>query len=300
MNAKDEAKYTMYRGIEQHFDTNTTTVSTIAALLTAFNAFKTVIAGIVSTEQLTNVNLSGITIEKSNSKLTLAQTGADVAAILAAYASATGNSPLEAEVNYTVTKLKRLRDEQIAPVCQIIHDRVVEHQAALTDYGITDEKIGELRRAIGDYNSKNLNPRAAVSSRKTQTARRRELFQQGDTILKKQIDKLIKNFRLTEPDFHNTYFNLREIHETSTTTTQLKGRIIVQPDGTPIKGAIISIVELEKTTKSDSSGEYLFKPIANGKFKVKITAEGYQSFEDDELEIKLGNINHLDVSLWRI
>ncbi len=297
MNAKDEAKFSMFRGLEQHFDANPSIVSTIAALVTAVAAFKAIIAAIINAEQLTSVSLAGITVEKSNSKLTLAQLAADIAAIIVAYAVATNNPTLEAEVSYPITKLKRLRDEQLAPVCQIIHARALENKDALVDYGITTAKIAELQTAIADYAAKTPNPRTALGNRKTQSAGRRELFKQGDAILKKQIDNLIKNFRATEPEFHETYFNLREIPDAPTTNTQLKGTITDSADNQPIKSATVTIVELNKSTTTNSTGKYSFKPVEHGKYTVTVTKEGYQPFENDEIEVKLGDIKHLDVSL---
>jgi hypothetical protein len=297
MNAKEEAKLTMFRGFEQHLDTNSGIVSTITALAPASNAFKDFIAGIVNAEQLTNVNLTGITVDKGNAKQDLYQIAADSAALIAAYASTVGNPTLEAEVNYTVTKLKRLRDEQLAPVCQIIHDRAVENKAVLKDYSITDAKIAELQTEITGYTVKTPNPRTAVGNRKTQTAQRRELFRQGDAILKKQINKLIKNFRTTQPDFHNTYFNLREIPDALTTVTQLKGTITDSADAKPIKGATVRIVELNKATVTNSIGNYSFKPVEHGNYTVTVAKEGYQPFETDEIDVKLGDIKHLNVVL---
>jgi hypothetical protein len=299
MNAKDQAKFTMFKSLEQHFDANADIVSTIAALAAAVTAFKAIITAIIGAEQLTNVNLTGIAVDKSTAKLTLAQTAADIAAVIGAFAAATGNGTLEAEVKYTFNKLKRMRDEQLAPVCQIIHDRAVENETALADYGITTAKITGLQRAITDYAAKTPNTRTAVGNRKTQTAQRQELFRQGTTILKKQIDNLIKNFRITEPNFHETYFNLREIKDPSKTTTTLKGIITDRADGKPIKNALITIVQLAKTAKTDSTGEYSIKPVEHGKYTVIVTAEGYQTFESDEVEVKLGDIKHLDVSLMK-
>lgn len=297
MNAKDEAKLTMFRGIEQHLDTNSGITSTIAALSVAVTAFKTAIAAIINTEQLTNINLTGITIDKSNSKQALCQLAADIAGLITAYAAAVGNPTLEAEVNYTVTKLKRLRDEQLAPACRTIYDRAVEHKTALADYGLTDAKTAQLQAAIADYIAKTPKPRTALGNRKTQAAQRRQLFRQGDAILKKQLDKLVKNFRVTESDFHDTYFNLREIPDAPTTNTQLKGTITDSADNQPIKGTTVTIVELNKTTKTDSTGKYSFKPVEHGKYTVTVTKEGYQPFENYEIEVKLGDIRHLDVSL---
>ena len=297
MNAKDEAKFTMFRGIEQHLEINSSIVAAIPALQTAFNTFKEVIAAIANTEQLTTVNLSGIAVDKSNAKLTLAQIAADIAALIAAYAAATGNPTLEAEVAYPVYKLKRTRDEQLAPVCQVIHDRAVEHKTALIDYGLKEATTAALQAAITDYAAKTPNPRTAVGNRKTQTAQRRELFRRGDEILKKQLDKLVQTLRTAEPDFHATYFNLREIPDTSTTVTQLKGTITDAATGLPIKGATITIVELGRSAVSNSLGKYHFKPVHHGDYTLKAVKEGYDPFEIDEIQVKMGDIKHLDMSL---
>lgn len=297
MNAKDEAKFTMFRGIEQLLETYSSIVAAIPALQTAFNSFKEIIAAIANAEQLTNVNLSGITVDKVNAKQTLCQTAADIAGIITAYASASGNPTLEAEADYSVTKLKRLRDEQLAPVCQIIHDRAVEHQTALVDYGIKPPTIAALQTAINDYSAKTPNPRTALSNRKTQNAQRTELFRRGDAILKKQIDKLVQTLRTTEPEVHANYFNLREIPDTPTTVTQLKGTITDAADNKPIKGVTVMIVELGRSAVTNSLGNYHFKPVLHGKYTIKAVKEGYQPFEKDEIQVKMGDIRHLDMSL---
>ncbi len=62
---------------------------------------------------------------------------------------------------------------------------------------------------------------------------------------------------------------------------------------------MITVVEPGKTAKTDSAGEYSIKPIVHGKFTIKVTKEGYQDFEADEIEIKMGDMRHLDVRLVR-
>ncbi|MGC2238144.1 MAG: carboxypeptidase-like regulatory domain-containing protein [Pyrinomonadaceae bacterium] len=111
------------------------------------------------------------------------------------------------------------------------------------------------------------------------------------------MDKLVVAFRKTPPDFYNTYFKFREISDPHTTTTQLKGFVTKASDETPIKNASVTIVEAAKTAKTKSTGEYSFKPISNGKYTVRVTAEGFADFEVDEVEVKLGEVNHLDVKL---
>lgn len=287
----------MAKGVEQHLDTNSAITAAVPALVTAVSEFKAIIAGIVSTAQLKDVNLAGIAVDKTVSKQTLAQKTADIAGFIYAFAAATGNNTLQQEVNYNLSKLLKTRDEQLAPRCQIIHDKGIEFKAELTDYGITAPTLADLQSAINSYTAASPKTRTAISTRKTLKSNLAEQFQQLDAVLKKQIDKLINNFRASHTNFVKTYESNRIIPDPPTTTTQLKGVVTNSADGTPIKGATVTIVELGKIAKTDSAGKYQFKPAIPGNYIIRVTATGFQDFEDDEVEIKMGAVNSLDVKL---
>ncbi|HQU86846.1 MAG TPA: carboxypeptidase-like regulatory domain-containing protein [Pyrinomonadaceae bacterium] len=297
MNAKQEAKFTMYRTSEQILDANSALTATITALATAIAAFKAIIAQIGETDELVGANLTGIAADKENSKQFLAQFASDIAAIIKAYASATKNQILKAEINFPVTKLTRLRDESLTTACRLIHTRTVENAAELKDFGITNSKITELDTAINEYTAKTQNPRTAVVKRSTQTANLVQLFKQADEILKDQIDGLMKNFRTSNPDIYNDYTNAREIVDAHTTVTQLKGTVMDATDEKPIKGAVVTIVELGISKTTNLNGEYSFKPAENGTFTLKIEKEGYAPYQKEELNIKTGHVNHWHASL---
>ena len=142
-----------------------------------------------------------------------------------------------------------------------------------------------------------LKPRSAKDQKATLTVNRDELFAQMDDILINQMDFLVKNFEQTHPDFVRKYRQARKIKDAAHTKTQLKGVVTNKADGQPIKGATITIVELGISTKTRANGEYHFKPIDHGEFTVKVTATGFQDFEKDEVKIKMGEVNKLDIRL---
>jgi hypothetical protein len=49
--------------------------------------------------------------------------------------------------------------------------------------------------------------------------------------------------------------------------------------------------------QSNKAGEYSFKPLANGTYTRRVTAAGFNDFEAEAVEVKLGAVNHLDVGL---
>jgi Carboxypeptidase regulatory-like domain len=297
MNAQSEAKLTMYQSVEDHCDDNSDIISANIAFQTAFTNFKTKVATIVNTAQQADLALTGFAAGKKTTKQELCGMTADIAAIIYAFADATGNDELKGEVNYSLTDLLRLKDSLLAPRCQNIHDKGFENKEALKDYGITAAILTTLQTVIDTYTETIPKPRTAVSSRKTLNSNLKQFFKETDAILENQMDKLVVTFKTTNPDFVKTYFSVRQIISPATTTTQLKGIITNKSDQTPIKDATVTIVELETTQKTKSSGEYLFKPIPNGTYTIRVTKEGFQTFEKDEIKVKLGQIRHLDVEL---
>jgi hypothetical protein len=214
-----------------------------------------------------------------------------------AYASEISNNTLKQEVNFTFAKLKRLRDTDIVPVCRMIAERAAENSGVLKDYGITADLLTDFQEAIDNYSTALPKPTTALGKRKTRKEMLKQFFREIDEILNERMDNLMGKFRTANPEFYASYFNLREFKDPSTTVTQLKGIVTDKSDDKPIKGAVITIVELAKTAKTDSAGEYSLKPIDHGNFTVRIEKEGYAPFENDEFEIKMGDIKHLDVEL---
>ena len=299
MNAQQQAKLTMSRTTEQILDDNASIIAAVPALVSLIVLVKSVIASILTATQLADVNLTGIAADKGNAKNHLAFTASDFADIIGSFASATKNATLKQEVNYSYSKLWRMRDEALAPVCRIIHDRAAENLDALRDYGITPQKLSAFDAAINDYVAKTPKTRTAIVNRRTQNANLRALFNQLDDILKNQMDGLMKNFRTSHPDFYNAYLAAREVIDPHTTVTQLKGSVIDASDEKPIKGATVTIVELNKLKTTNLNGEYSFKPAENGTFTLKIEKEGYAPYQKEELEIKTGHIIHWHASLVR-
>jgi hypothetical protein len=183
MNARQEAKLNMYRAVEAQIDSNPTVVSAVPAFQNAFNKLKAKIVEIIGTTQQKDVPLSGIAVTKNNSKKTLCQNASEIAGVIYAYASETGDEKLKAEANYSMSKLLKTRDDQLAPRCQNIHDKGAALLADLTDYPITAAALTDLQTAIDNYSTSTAKPRTATSHRKMLRDNLVILFRETDAIL---------------------------------------------------------------------------------------------------------------------
>jgi hypothetical protein len=297
MNAKQNAKFKMYRAIEQHCEENKDIFKNLVALNNAFTNFKAKIVELETTSQQKNVVLTGIAKDKSNARLDLAQKANDLAGEIFAFASVTGNQTLKQEVKVSLTKILQTSEEQFVSRCRNIHARGTENLVALADYGVTQQNLTNLQTAIDSYVANAPKTRTAKSNRKTLTANLTQLFKDADTILKEQMDKLVVTFRSTNADFVNNYEANRIIIDPSKTTTQLKGKVTNKANGTAIKDVSVTVVEPNITVKTDSKGEYSIKPITVGKYTIKFNAIGFDEKVIDEFEAKLGIVGVLNVGL---
>lgn len=297
MNTKQEAKLKMYRATEKHCDDNSSIVSSVPAFQTALTKFKEKISDIFSTTQKKEVALTGITADKNSAKQTLCQLAADVAGMISAFAAMNNNQVLKAEVNFSITKLSKSREDQLTIYCQTIHDKGLANLASIRDYGVTQDVLTDLQNAINEFSEDTPKTRTATSQRKTLGSNLEQLFKEADYILKEQMDKLVVAFRASHPNFVATYQTTRIIIDPSKTTTQLRGKITDQTTNLPVKNALVEVIEAQITVKSNSKGDYLVKPLPSGTYTLRISATNYPTKEIDEVVAKLGEINILNVKI---
>lgn len=300
MNAEQQAKLNMYDSVENVCQENAATVAAINAFKTALDEFKDKIDTIREVAQQKDVTTTGATADKKARKENLSRVASAVAGAIYAYAATTANNTLKQEVNFSAYALLRTKDAMLAPRCRNIHDLGAANLAALADYGVTAATLTELQTAIDAFAESVSKPRAAISARAAKTATLPQLFDEADAILTERMDTLIEMFAVTNPDFVATYHSARKILDAPTTTTQLKGTVTNQTTGAPVPDALVTLTEAAQTTQTDPNGEYLIKPLANGKYTVTVTKPGFNDFKKIDVEVKLGQVNNLDVQLVEI
>lgn len=306
MDARQDAKLSMYRGLAAFCDANTAIISINVAFIMALNDFKANIAAITAAAQQEATVITGIAMDKNQARQTVCNQTTAIAAMIYAYAATVGNNTLKMEVDFPVTALMRLREDQLAPRCQNVHDAGEANLAALADYGVTAVNLADLQTAIDNYSAIINKPRTAIIDRKMQGAAIDQLFEANDSILKDRMDKIVFFFNTANPEFVHTYEAMRRVVKPPTTVTQLRGKITDATTKTPIKNATVTATPnpaeppapdpIPYTTISDQLGEYSIKPIHNGDYTLNVTALGYPNFQAD-LEILMGEFNDFDVEL---
>lgn len=297
MNSTQEAKLNMYHAVISHCDANTVIVATVPAFATVLTALKAKVSSIDSTVQLEAQVISGVATDKKTLRFTLAQQATDIAAVVFSYAASIGNNTLKEEVDYSNTELKRLKDDDLAPVCRNIHDAANDNLLALAPYGITAGMLSSFDTMIDDYATAVPKPRNAASLRKTYAAALKTLFKESDSILKEQLDKTAVQFKATDLGFYNTYKNNRIIIDAPNSPTQVQGEVTDINNGNELSNVLVEVVGFAYTTNTDSDGEYSVKIPVPDTYSLKFSKTGYQTKTIDNVVLKLGQTTSLDVEL---
>lgn len=297
MTSRQEAKLNMYHAVITHCDANAGIIAGVTAFTSSLATFKLKVTGIDDTAQLEAEIISGIATDKKVLRTTLSQQAADIAALVFAYAKSTSNNTLAEAVDYSKSELGGLRDDELAPAAQNIHDAANTNLVALAPYGITAPTLTAFQTMITSYTDAVPKPRNAAAQKKTYSATLVTLFEEADAILKDQMDKIVVQFKTSHPDFYSTYKNNRVILDAPVSNSQAAGLIIDASTNDPVFGVTVTVDGQPYSGNSGPTGEYGVKIPAPGVYTLIFTKTGYQPLQQTNVIISLGQTTTKNVEL---
>ena len=166
-------------------------------------------------ERAQGAQTTGITVDKNRVADSVINRTMEIGGAVAAYASGTGDATLQAQVTFSKSVLKDLRDAELDDRAQAVHDiaadLLAKPAAAMGDYGLTAVKLTDLQSAITAYSAMVGGPRAAIAGKAAITDAIEGEFARADQILNGQLDKLVVQFATAHPQFVSAYRSARMI-----------------------------------------------------------------------------------------
>lgn len=297
MTDRQIAKFSMYTVVDAILDANSALFASLAALVTAHTTLKAKIAAISSASEQQKTVTLGATPDKNFTREALRTTTVTNAGLLFAYAVSTNDIILQELSRLTYTDLKELKDDELAERAQTIHDNANTHIASLAPFGITAAVLTSYQTLIDSYEVKAPIPRAKTSEQVALTEQVKTLIKETDSLLKNTVDKLMLNFKISEPEFYNTYKAGREIIDIGHIPTQASGEITDSVTGEELSGVLVEVIGFPYSTNSDEDGEYGVKIPVPGTYSIRFSKTGYQTKTIDDVVITLGQTTSLDVQL---
>lgn len=131
------------------------------------------------------------------------------------YGIASNNVELAARHKYSPSKTESLSATDRLVRMDIVLSDLSIYGIALGDYGIPTEAINTIIGLMEDYHSISSSPRKSVIDRKTIGAEIDAKMIEVNSLLRDELDRFVRMFSLTNPNFVHSYFNARLIVDQS-------------------------------------------------------------------------------------
>jgi hypothetical protein len=279
MDSSKEAKLNMYHQVIQLCEGNLAIVALVAAFSTSYNVFKTTVTAIVSGAVDLETQTVGFRIAKVSAKRDLATMGSGIAGMVAAYASVISDEELEADMQISFTKINTALDDEVVAICTGIHAKANSLVLLLADYGVTPLLLTAYMAAITDYDDKKPKPLQSRAEKKGIRAQGDLLMKDADKVLKKQMDKLVVNFKTNgNALFESQYQAVRVIIDAGSFSTVLKILVVNAVNGLPLRNAKVYRDSAPLFKKTTIKGFVTFKDIEEGGHSFTIKHKLFQDY----------------------
>jgi hypothetical protein len=245
--------------------------------------------------------LKGYTTNKRVKKRDMAEKGSTIARKVSGFAADTGNFILLKAMKISFSKLFYSAATTSANFAQAIYDAASAMTAPeRVTYNITDPDLADLLDAITTF--RNLpSPRQMVVIRKQLTTDLAQMFTDTSLVLSDRMDNLMSNFKLSDPEFYEQYFNARRLVEAHFHTT-VEGTAIDETTGADLQNVQVLIVSSTESFEemTDSQGKFAKQITPEINYKVKFILPEYEEQEFDNINLNRGEHDKLLVIMKKI
>ena len=298
MKTKNEAKLKMYQAVLTHCNNYSDVTSSVQAFNDALAAFKNKVDAITTTAGLEAKVLTGITMNKAETRKLLSEQALVIAAAIYALGSSRKNEDLREQGNFSPSDLSGLRENELIIICDNIANMANKYATELVVYGITPAVYDTYTNTLTDYRRAVPGSRFAVTQRSSYSTELKTLFVEADNILKREVDKIAKQFQSPYPRFHNGYVKSREIIDMPASTTEIAG-VVLDTAKVAISGVTVQIIgskNVDARDMTDKDGKYKL-PVPPGVYSVSFSKYGFASKTLNDVEATLGNSSKLNTTL---
>ena len=310
MKRFEENHLSMFKTVDIATENHATVIDAILPLKSARTELKQIIVNLGNAVQKQSTNISGYTEEKKQRRQKMTDQTFVVGQLVSAFAIAKNMIALDGDVNYSITTLNRMSDDEVGEICNKVYLKAKEHLADLADYGITTAVLNELKELIDNYNSKTQLNKVTLEQKSEQTKIIAQLIKDGKALLTNSFDKLMLILRNTNPEAYNAFVAARnsmpkrhakksngEVIEEEAGI--LTGLVSDKADGMPIAGATVKLSGTDYKTETDSDGEYLFDSLPAGTYAVEISILDYQTAKLTDQKVIAGDETIADFEMLK-
>ena len=200
----------MYQATNAYLDSNVAVWSAIPIINTYKTAFVQTIQSIQETSQRQESTKVYLGTSLRQLKHQIAQKMDILDDTLEAYAADTENSELLARASNSASDYFRLSNEDFEIKTKNVIDLLDSNLASMTDYGMSEAQIEEVKTTFGLFQDMRGTPRSYRVQSRMATEDLVSLFAEADKNLSR-LDNVLKRFKRSSPSFYTGYTAARTI-----------------------------------------------------------------------------------------
>lgn len=154
---------------------------------------------------------SGAAEAKKDALIAVGDLAFEVAGGVLSFAEKSEDPALAAKVSYSRSAVTGGSANAVSNRIQGIIDVAAENVASLADHGVTQAKLNSLKQRLKTYDQLRVLPRQAQAAAAAATKQLGRLFPKATRLLDKRVDRLMWQFRASQPEFYDTYLTARAI-----------------------------------------------------------------------------------------
>ena len=211
MNKRQSNKLNSYQSVKGVLADNRNIFEPVAIINQSVDSFLNIVNEIDEIATKTEMDTTGETSAKIVAKEKLSNMASALAASAAVYAFETGDIELEASLAYTYSDIRYARDTETMQIARAIESELLDNQAEVADYMVSDENLTELHTLIEEFEESQEIRGGVKSGSVAETRKLAILFRVADDLLNKKLDRFIARLKADYPTFYDAYNNARMI-----------------------------------------------------------------------------------------
>lgn len=219
---------------------------------------------------------TGITVDKTADKETIATAVASICKKAKAFAIKTNNTVLHTAMNTSASEIMHKKEADVLPFVINVIAAINPYltNVLFTPYGVTSAKLATQLANANTYNSSigmagGITKTSDIANKNINTAIK------GLQTSLHTFDLLIDEFEVTNPNFVAAYHLNAEAQDIGVHHSGIKGGVTDSITNEPVANATIKILGGAKHGVTNLLGQYQISPVATKLYQIEVTAPGY-------------------------
>ena len=211
MNRDQFNRTGMFSTVSAYLDQNKTIWGGVKAMNETITEVNTRAGRIAEKAGKQQAPTTGAAQDKAQVRISFEEKILEVADQLSALAEKNKNAKLAAQVEFTLSSLDKLADDDLEETGKRVSGLATANLATLADYNITQADVTELDNLTTQFHGVKSAPRTAIAGRAGETITLPDEISDLTSVLRNQLDKQMTKFRKSKPEFYAGYRSARVI-----------------------------------------------------------------------------------------